>query len=76
MKKCHQLSEKKSKQSLIQKLKTRIVFLLLRKEVNEMAVVYVTLIIKGRRQLSDVPSLIRDQVKELLLEIELPGFTK
>lgn len=41
-----------------------------------MAKVYVNLIINNRRKLSDVPSLIRDQVKELLLEMELPEFTE
>ncbi|WP_427814279.1 CD1375 family protein [Enterococcus sp. 22-H-5-01] len=34
------------------------------------------LIINNRRQLSDVPSLIHDQVKELLLDMELPELTE
>lgn len=47
--------------------------LLLRKEVNVMAVVYATLIVKGLKTLEQVPSLIRSQVEEILtaLEVEL-----
>lgn len=46
---------------------------LLRKEVQTMAVVYVTLIVKGLKTLEQVPSLIRSQVEEILtaLEVEL-----
>ena len=46
---------------------------LLRKEVQTMAVVYATLIVKGLKTLEQVPSLIRSQVEEILtaLEVEL-----
>lgn len=44
---------------------------LLRKEVDGMAVVYATLIIKGRKTLGQVPALIREQVKEILAECEV-----
>ena len=46
---------------------------LLRKEVQPMAVVYATLIVKGLKTLEQVPSLIRSQVEEILtaLEVEL-----
>ncbi|OTO15094.1 MULTISPECIES: CD1375 family protein [Enterococcus] len=37
-----------------------------------MAVVYATLIIKGKKTINDVPATIRDQVKEILLDMDLP----
>lgn len=64
--------EKKSKQSCLQKLRIRIAFYLLKKEVDTMAVVYATLIIKGKKTIDQVPSLIRDQVKEILIDMDLP----
>jgi len=56
----------------MQKLQIRIAFYLLKKEVNVMAVVYATLIIKGKKVIQEVPSLIRDQVKEILVDMDLP----
>ncbi len=45
--------------------------ILLRKEVYVMAVVYATLIIKGRKTIDQVPSLIRKQVEEILADLEV-----
>lgn len=45
--------------------------LLLRKEVNVMAVVYATLIVKGLKTLEQVPSLIKSQVEEILVALEV-----
>lgn len=45
--------------------------LLLRKEVQEMAVVYATLIVKGKKTLAQVPALIRAQVEEILADLEV-----
>lgn len=56
----------------MQKLLIRIAFYLLRREVEEMAVVYATLIIKGKKTIEQVPGLIREQVKEILVDMELP----
>mgnify|MGYP003288005065 FL=1 len=56
----------------MQKLLIRIAFYLLRREVEEMAVVYVTLIIKGKKTIEQVPGLIREQVKEILVDMDLP----
>ena len=39
-----------------------------RKEVEDMAVIYATLIVKGKKKIEDVPAKIRDQVKEELAE--------
>jgi hypothetical protein len=44
---------------------------LLRKEVSIMAVVYATLIIKGKKTISQVPSIIRAQVEEILADLEV-----
>lgn len=42
-----------------------------RKEVGKMAVIYVALIIKGKRTYESVPELIKPQVKEMLIDLEL-----
>ncbi len=72
MKKCQKQLEMKCKQSLMQKLRIRIAIYLLRKEVKVMAVVYATLIIKGKKTIEQVPGLIREQVKEILVDMDLP----
>jgi hypothetical protein len=56
----------------MQKLRIRIAFYLLQKEVKEMVVVYATLIIKGKKTIEQVPGLIREQVKEILVDMDLP----
>ena len=45
--------------------------ILLRKEVEAMAVVYAALIVKGRKTLDQVPALLRDQVREILMDLEV-----
>ena len=47
-----------------------LVFLLLRKEVNEMAVIYATLIVKGKKTYAQVPEKIKPQVKQVLIDLE------
>lgn len=42
-----------------------------RKEVDKMAVIYVALIIKGKRTYESVPELIKPQVKDMLIDLEL-----
>lgn len=37
-----------------------------------MAVIYATLIIKGTRTIGSVPPTIREQVKQVLIDLELP----
>lgn len=53
------------------RLRWWIALFLLRKEVKVMAVVYATLIIKGRKTLEQVPSLIKTQVEEILAALEV-----
>lgn len=45
--------------------------ILLRKEVKVMAVVYATLIVKGRKTIDQVPELIREDVRQLLSDLEV-----
>lgn len=45
--------------------------ILLGKEVEQMAVVYATLIIKGRKTLSQVPALLQEQVQGILADLEV-----
>ena len=47
-----------------------IINLLIRKDVNELATVYATLIVKGNKVFSDVPDKIKDQVKDILLALD------
>lgn len=47
-----------------------IIKILFRKDVAEMAVVYATLIIKGKKTFADVPVKIQEQVKEILIDLE------
>ena len=44
--------------------------ILFRKDVKEMAVVYATLIVKGKKDFSDVPERIQDQVKTVLIDLD------
>jgi hypothetical protein len=48
----------------------RLLLFLFRKEVNEMAVIYATLIVKGKKNFSQVPELIKEQVRQILIDLE------
>lgn len=43
-----------------------------RKEKQDMAVIYATLIIKGKRTIGSVPAVIKEQVKQVLIDLECP----
>ena len=53
------------------KLREVLITFLLRREVQTMAVVYATLIVKGKKTVDQVPALIRDQVREILAVLEV-----
>lgn len=55
----------------MRELRLRLALSLLRKEVQDMAVVYATLIIKGRKTIDQVPALLRKQVEEILADLEV-----
>lgn len=42
-----------------------------RGEVYMMAVVYATLIIKGKKTIDDVPVMLREQVKQMLVDLDV-----
>lgn len=44
--------------------------ILFRKDVKQMAVVYATLIIKGKKDFADVPEKIKGKVKEVLTDLD------
>lgn len=37
-----------------------------------MAVIYATLIVNGKKTINDVPTVIREQVKQILIDLDLP----
>mgnify|MGYP005773530025 FL=1 len=49
-----------------------IISILFRKDVKQMAIVYATLIIKGKKTFADVPDKIKDKVKEVLIDLDCP----
>ena len=53
------------------KIRLWLISILLRREVQEMAVVYATLIIKGKKTLEQVPVMLREQVAEMLADLEV-----
>lgn len=52
-------------------LRQWLLSILLRKEVQIMAVVYATLIIKGRKTMDQVPALLKEQVAQILTDLEV-----
>ena len=49
-----------------------LLHILLRKEAFIMAVVYATLIVKGKKTCARVPEKIREQVRQVLVDLECP----
>lgn len=49
-----------------------IIKILFRKDVKEMAVIYATLIVKGKKSFADVPERIKEQVREILIDLDCP----
>jgi hypothetical protein len=45
-------------------------YYLLRKEADGMAVIYATLIVKGKKTYAQVPDKIKPQVKQILIDLE------
>ena len=45
--------------------------LFIRKGDNIMAIIYATLIVKGKKTINQVPAIIREQVKEILKDVEV-----
>lgn len=47
-----------------------LLFLVIRKEVETMAVIYATLIVKGKKTYEQVPDKIKAQVRQILIDLE------
>lgn len=45
--------------------------LFIRKGDNIMTIIYATLIVKGKKTINQVPAIIREQVKEILKDLEV-----
>ena len=53
------------------RLRELLLKVLLRKEVPDMAVVYATLIVKGKKTLEQVPAKLREEVEDILEALEV-----
>jgi hypothetical protein len=53
-----------------------LILFLYRKEVKEMAVIYATLIIKGRKTFAEVPERIKEQVRQVLIDLDCEYLTE
>lgn len=53
------------------KIREFLLNILFREEKSIMAVVYATLIIKGKKTINQVPAMLRDQVEEILRDLEV-----
>lgn len=49
-----------------------IINILFRKDVKTMAIIYATLIIKGKKTFADVPDKIKEKVREVLTDLDCP----
>lgn len=49
-----------------------LLLILLGKVVKDMAIVYATLIIKGKKTFAQVPDKLKEQVREILIDLECP----
>ena len=49
-----------------------IIKLFFRKEVQNMAIIYATLIINGVKTYAQVPPTLKEQVKQVLTDLEMP----
>lgn len=53
-------------------LLTLILKVFFRKEVQLMAIIYATLIVKGKKTINNVPEILKEQVKQILIDLEVP----
>lgn len=47
-----------------------VLFLLLGKEASSVAIIYATLIIKGRKTFAQVPAVIKEDVRQVLIDLD------
>lgn len=47
-----------------------IIKFIYKQEVEDMAVIYATLIIKGKKKFKDVPKFLKERVRQVLIDLE------
>jgi len=47
----------------------KLILFFMRKDVDIMAIIYATLIIKGKKTFADVPERIKEQVRQILVDL-------
>lgn len=52
------------------KIKEKVISFLLRKEFEYMAMIYATLIIKDKKTFSEVPDTLKEQVRQILIDLD------
>lgn len=58
--------------TVIQMLLNILLFFMGKEGKMTMAVIYATLIVKGKKTFAQVPDLLKPQVKQILIDLELP----
>lgn len=48
----------------------KLILFFMRKDVDIMAIIYATLIIKGKKTFAEVPERIKEQVRQVLIDLE------
>lgn len=56
----------------LKKILNKIILWMLGKVVEDVAIVYATLIIKGRKTFADVPDTLKEQVRQILIDLDVP----
>lgn len=49
-----------------------LLLILIGKGVKDMAIVYATLIVKGKKTFAQVPDKLKEQVREILIDLDCP----
>ena len=55
---------------MLSKIKEKLFIFIFRMEIDVMATVYATLIIKGVKDFADVPDRLKDKVKQILIDLD------
>ena len=56
----------------LKEILNQIILWMLGKVVEDVAIVYATLIIKGRKTFADVPNTLKEQVRQILIDLDVP----
>lgn len=48
----------------------KVIFFMIRKVVTDMAVVYATLIVKGKKTFVQVPATLKEDVRQILIDLD------